>query len=298
MPVGKLNQDKTREKVAQERSEEDKNTFFQFKDGKNLIRVIPPPPDSEDVFYKVATHWNVGPNGKTFNCPAAQDKTVNCFLCATSKELCDSDDEDDQALGDAIRPKKQWLYNIVDVKNPEAGIQVVAVGITIHEKLRAYLEDDEGEYGDITDLEEGYNITVEKKGKGQQTKYPTVEARRKPSAVDPSIVELLETEDPADLSKARPVATNAAMKAAFEGEEDDDDDDDDDDDTPTVRKKAAAKKADKKKSAKKAKPADDDDDGDDEDHAEDDDAGDADDDDGDDEKPKRTIGSRLSSRRR
>ena len=300
MPVGKLNQERVREVATQEKAERNSNTFFQFKDGKNLVRVLPPPPGSEDVFFKTATHWGVGPNKENFNCPAASDKNADCYLCDTSYKLSKSKSSDDQEAADRIRSKKQWLYNIVDLSDVDAGLQVMAVGITIHEKIRAYLEDEEGEYGDITDLEEGYDIRITREGTGNKTKYAT-EAKRKPSPVPPEILVLLETESPVDLSTVRPVATVEKQKAAYEGI--DEEEEDDEEEEKTVRRRPA----------KAAKPVveDDDDDDDDEDEApapkkgkaapapvvEDDDDEDEDDEDEDDAPaPKKTLGTRLGKK--
>ena len=283
-----MNKEKAVAKIAQEKEEQGQgNTFFQLKDGKNRVRVLPPPPGSEDVWYKTGTHWGVGANKDNFNCAAAADKNADCYLCEVVHKLAKSKSDDDQAVADRIRAKKSWLYNIVDLSDVEAGIQVMAVGAMAHGDIRAYIEDEDGDYGDITDLEEGFNLTIKKTGKGMKTKYE-VKASRNPSPVPAEIAELLETEDPTDLSTVRPVAPNAKQKAAFEGE--DDEDDDDDEDEPTVRKsKGKAKKAavvedddedeDEKPVAKKAKKAkaapvveeDDDEDEDEEEEEEDDD---------------------------
>ena len=299
MPVGKLNRDRAREQAAEEKAESG-STFFQLKDGRNKVRVLPPPPSSEDVWFKTGTHWNVGPNKAIFNCANAHDKNADCFCCETVHKLRRTKDDDDAELADSMAVRKQWLYNIVDLDDVEAGVQVAAFPKTVHQEIRAYIEDDDEEYGDITDLEEGYNLTIEKTGSGLKTKY-SVRAKRSSSPVPDAIKELLETTDPADLSAARPVASNEKMKAAFEGEdeddaaeekeektpvrkrrtaakveEDDDDDDEeevaaDDDDDDEEDERPAPKKSAAKKPVKKAAPVKDDDDDDDDDADDDED---------------------------
>lgn len=257
-PVGKLNKDKAVAKAAEEKAESGGgNSFFSLNPGKNRVRILPPPPGSEDVWYKTGTHWGVGPNKDNFNCAAAADKNAECYLCDVVFKLSKSKNDDDQAVADSIRVKKSWLYNIVDLSDTEAGIQVMAVGAQAHGGIRAYIEDEDGDYGDITDLEEGFNLTIKKLGKGMKTKYE-VKSSRNPSPVPAEIAELLESDDPTDLATVRPIAPNAKQKAAFEGDEDDDDDDDDEDDEPTVRKSRKAK-------AKPAPVEEDEDDDDDED---------------------------------
>jgi hypothetical protein len=265
MPVGKVDRSKLGEQIAKDEADRTKgNTFFQPDDGKNNVRILPPGPSSDVVFVKTATHWGVGPNRENFNCPCAADKEADCFLCQTVYKLSKSKDEDENALADSLRAKKSWLYNIIDIDDLDAGIQVAAFGVTIHNDILVYLKDADDEYGDITDLEDGTTLVITKTGKGMNTKYDT-RARRNRSALPDVILTLLETEDPIDLSTVRPIAPNDKQKAAFEGgsaEEDDeeedepvrktkgkakpapvvvDDDDDDEDEAPAPKSKGKSK---------------------------------------------------------
>ena len=116
MPVGKVDRSKLSEQIARDEAERGGgNSFFTPKDGKNNIRVLPPPPDVDVVFVKTATHWGVGPNKENFNCPRAADKEADCYLCEQVYKLSKSKDEDDNGLADSLRAKKSWLYNVVDL---------------------------------------------------------------------------------------------------------------------------------------------------------------------------------------
>lgn len=310
MPVGKINREKLNEQIAKDEAERGGgNNFFTPKDGKNNIRVLGPGPNADVVFVKTGTHWGVGPNKENFNCSRAADKEADCYLCEEAYKLGKSKDEDDNALADALRAKKSWLYNVIDLDDLEAGIQVAAFGVTVHNDILTYLKDADGEYGDITDTETGTTLVVTKSGKGMQTKYD-VRARRNPSALPDSILALLETEDPVDLSTVRPIASNAKQKAAYEGGVADDDDDDDDEDEQPVRKSRAASKPKRqveedddededeapapKKSKAKSKPAPVEEEDDDEDVLDSDDEGDDDDEE---ETPRRSFGSKLRKNR-
>lgn len=114
MPVGKVNRDKVRTVAARERELKDSDIpFFILRDGKNKIRILPPPPDSDVVFVKSATHWNVGPENHRFHAPLDDKGRVTGWLHAKAAELYKSKKKEDIKLAEQIRAKKQWLYNIV-----------------------------------------------------------------------------------------------------------------------------------------------------------------------------------------
>jgi len=191
--------------------------FFEFKDGENEVRICPPGPDDDGLPFVVrATHFRVGEANKRFNCPKAADKDADCFICDRVKELRESGDEDDEEQAEELRAKKQWLYRIIDMSNVRKGIQVMAVGIKTHLKIRSYLHSKD--YGDITDIEEGFNLIIEKSGSGLKTTYE-VRARRNPE----DVTEIIEDLEAPDLAKLTEPASNKAMKAAWEGTDEEED---------------------------------------------------------------------------
>lgn len=289
MPYGKVNRKTVDEQVARDEAERSKGqTYWNAQDGANNIRVLPPPPDVDYIFFKTATHWGIGPSKANLHCPRAQDADAECFLCELSYKLSKSKSDADQGEADRIRAKKQWLYNIVDLDDPDAGFQIGAFGIRIHEQIAAYLKADAAEeYGDITDPEEGTNLILTKKGTGMNTKYD-VRARRKASALPESILALLENEDPADLSTIRAVATNEKMESLYNGLSDSTETEAEEDEAPVVRRRRGAvaeveEEEDEEKPAPRSSRRASRDDDEEEEEVE--------------EKPKRSsVGSRLRSR--
>jgi hypothetical protein len=74
-----------------------------------------------------------------------------------------------------FRPRKQFLFNALiiedsDGASPKDGIKVVKTGVTVKRAI-VDLDHDEDEWGDITNLETGYNITIDKEGEGRDTTY-------------------------------------------------------------------------------------------------------------------------------
>lgn len=285
MPVGKADIDETVEQYEADAKEKSGGAdFFKFENGENRIRIIPPAPGVKRFFVRRATHWNVVEGGiekgegDNFNCPRALDKTAKCFLCDRVAELEASDDADDKKLAKELRARSQWMYAIVDLDDVEAGIQICGFPKTVHEAVGQYVADDD--YGDISDLDDGYNLVVTRKQQKKKITYDT-RAKKNPSAAPEAIAEFLDSNDPPDLTKYAEASSFKAMKAAWEGEELDDDDDDkpkkkgksrrasredgDEDDEP--RKKSKKSKSDDDedeapKSKSKAKKSADDDDAD------------------------------------
>lgn len=183
--------------------------FFQFKDGDNEVRICPAAEGERLPFFKRGQHWRVGDAEKVFNCPKAVDDDADCFLCDKVAELKKSDDDADVEKGEDLYAKRQWLYRIIDPANVRKGIQVMAVGIKTHKQIAKLMRD--REYGDITDPENGINITIEKAGNSRYNTEYTVRPRRNPS----DVLKVLEDHEPPDLATLCEAATTKQMKAAW-----------------------------------------------------------------------------------
>lgn len=188
--------------------------FFQFKDGDNEVRICPPAEGETRPFAKRGQHWRVGDAEKVFNCPKAVDETAVCFVCDKAAELKKSGDEADVEKGEDLYPKRQWLYRIIDPNNARKGVQVMSIGIKAHKQIAKLMKDKE--YGDITDPENGINITIEKSGNSRFNTEYTVRPRRNPS----NVLAILEEADPPDIFSLCEPASAKQMKAAWSGESD------------------------------------------------------------------------------
>lgn len=146
-------------------------------DGDSRLRIMPPATAKQETFwFKTGTHFNVGPDESPVPCPVESGVRETCFLCRLIKRLKKGDkDEEDEAEGMGARPR--FLISIVDYADPEAGVQVWACPVTVFRQLKKYRLN-EDEYGDMTDLEDGYDILLEKTGSGINTKYDAAPARK------------------------------------------------------------------------------------------------------------------------
>ncbi len=310
MPPGKLNKDKAAKREAE--LERGNSRYWKPKAGKNTIRVMPPwREDVDEIGFEVGLHYGIGPDESFFPCPRLSRHKKKCFLCTMEQKLKDSSDDDDKAEAKQLRPTRRFLLNIVDMNDLESGVQVWQAGVRVYKDILSYISD--SDFGDITDLEEGYDLTVIKKGEKMKTEYKVRAAKKPTPFPSPSVLETApDAEEWLDklpeLDKLLEFASDAEMQAAYEGldtgtssEDDEDDrprrksqrveedDDDDEDEKPKGKAKGKATKAAEKAPAKKGKkadpvvPDDDDDDEDDEDEDEDDEYDEDEDEDSDDD---------------
>lgn len=131
------------------------------KYGKYTVRFLPQQ-NPDGFFYKEAAQHKVGDN--YFFCPKVEGD--NCPICNTYRKLWDINTDASKELAREIKPRKQYLYNII-VKD-EAGqtaedptkVQVYMSGKKLFDKLMDYFFDPD--YGDLTDVEEGFDFVINK----------------------------------------------------------------------------------------------------------------------------------------
>lgn len=207
---------------TQEELQRGDKRYWTPADGKNQIRIMPPPMGEEEIYARVGFHYQIGPDDKMFACPKTSGARKSCFLCDESDRLAKSDDEDDQADAKELRVTKRFLVTIIDLAHPQDGFKVWAVGIKLFRDILYYFSD--ADYGDITDLEEGFNLNLLKQGSGLNTKYNLL-AGRNPSNFLDYLYDKLGQEDYDEamfdnlpnLNEFLTFDTDAEMEAAFNG---------------------------------------------------------------------------------
>lgn len=132
-----------------------------IKFGRYTVRFLPPSDPDGLFFYETAQH-RIGDN--YFFCPKSEGE--DCPICEYYKGLYDDGSDDAVALAREIKPRKQYLYNIVvrdelgqDSDNP-LEVHTYMSGKTLYEALMDYFFDPD--YGDLTDVEEGYDFVIVK----------------------------------------------------------------------------------------------------------------------------------------
>lgn len=152
--------------------------------GDNVVRVLPPI-NEEDVFFHETARHRI--NGEWYYClkykrDPETGRAMSCPICEARTRLFRSGDEDLIKVAKEIKPRKQFLMNIVDRKDDDdTQVHVYSAGVKIWNKMVTTMLDDDI---DITDVEEGYDFLI-KKEEGPKTEFgqfPTYDnskARRK-----------------------------------------------------------------------------------------------------------------------
>lgn len=225
------------------------------KVGTNVIRILPPwSEDQTKPFREFGVHWNIGPNEQPVVC-LRKEKGVPCFLCEQVEALLESEDPKDQEIGAELRAGNRAYLNILDMNDLDSGVQVMSCGIKMLSEILAYFADPD--WGDLTDPEEGYNVTIEREGTGKNKTRYTVRAKKKSSPIpDEGYLDQLK-----DLDKLVKTISYEKQKALYEGVSDEESSDNEgEEEAPKVSKakpagKSGASAATSKKAAAPQAPA-------------------------------------------
>jgi len=277
--VGKVNAKKAAE--TQHEIEKGNRRYWTPDEGRNEIRIMPPPADHDEYFSKAGFHYQVGPDNRMFPCPKLGGARRTCFLCSVSDKLKKSDDADDVAEGKELQPTKRYLMSVVDVTAPKDRFQVWTAGVKAFAEINYYFADPE--WGDVSDLEEGYNFVINRKGQGLGTDYNVKIAKKPSNFVDflednlgddyseemfdelPVLEEFLEYPTDAEMEAAYNGVVTAARGSSKNEEEDEEEEeaprvrrgsprfaDEPEEEEPSARKKAAAEEEEEPPARKKA----------------------------------------------
>lgn len=214
---------------------------FQFKEGPNRIRIIPPIGDRLDFYVEVEKTWQAGP---TWKGPIVRQRqfgnpdVVSDYIA----KLETSEHEDDRARAGAIKKNTSKTIEcfIIDRNAPQEGPQLCALNWTVYNEIMALFAD--SEYGDITHAETGTDLKVTytpgKRGAGgkwvKKPEHSVMPARNQspldyPEALEEDLFDKYQVLKPTDndfalaILEGREQEFIAEQKAAREaGEEQDD----------------------------------------------------------------------------
>ncbi len=212
-----LNLEKIRQNAAKAKEESARRSanFFQFKEGRNNIRILPPWEGADDFSRIFGKHWNLGPEGKTMlYCPKV------CF--DKPCPICDGIDamwkkKPDDAMKEWLKNVSsgpRFYANIIDLKDIDQGVQVAEFPKTVLEEIWNIMIDPEVGHGDITSLTAGRDLIIDKTGKGLSTRY-SVRARLEATPVPIPI----SASDLPNLDMLVRNETYENLKLAWEGKE-------------------------------------------------------------------------------
>lgn len=156
--------------------------FWSPKEGKNVVRILPAAGNMEWFFQPVGRHTMTEDGKKTVYCPKfTSEGQLECPVCDLIDKMKHGDTAS-KAMADQMRARKSWWMNIIvrDETEDSAKPHIFTPGVKIFDQLLGMVNDPD--YGDITDLLEGFDVVIERTGTGMATEYQ-VRARRTPSAL-------------------------------------------------------------------------------------------------------------------
>ena len=171
--MGKLNMDAVR--AAKEKLERQSGgsglVFDKLVNGKNVRRILWPKGSKELCYSEGYIHFGLGEDGKTsMVCRRTHDSKARCPVCDFISQLQMSKDKNDKKLAETLKARKRVYLNVIDRdSDKEDEMKILPVGLTVQKALIAILCDPD--YGDITDPQEGRDVTIKRAGQGLNTEY-------------------------------------------------------------------------------------------------------------------------------
>ena len=149
--------------------------YLQIKEGTNLVRILPAKDDETEFYAETKLHRIVGSDGMAKNYHCRKMHGEACPLCDTYFGLWKTDQDSDKDLARQIKPRARYYMNILDRDSGE--IKILSVGVILFKKIVAAMLDED--FGDITDLQDGFDFKIIKTMEGQWPKYDQSQPRPK-----------------------------------------------------------------------------------------------------------------------
>jgi len=159
------------------------NLFFLKPDTTTRVRILGGGPEEE--FIKEVTQFYLGPDIKGVISPATFEEP--CAIMESYEELKNSKDDDDKTLAKTFPPRQRFLAFCIIYKD-KAGTEVdeqnspkfvILTSGMYQDIIELYL--DEEDWGDMTDLTNGYDIKLSRVGSGKtDTEYSVSPCKNTP----------------------------------------------------------------------------------------------------------------------
>lgn len=187
--------------------------FYEPKEGKNVVRFMPPLQGRPAVKIWHKHYFQAGGERKAIICTKLQFNQP-CPMCAQRLKLASSSSRADQKQARAYEASPKVYANVVDMKNPEKGVQVWRISPGLFKKIRKAI--DVADVGKIfADPEKGFNIIFVKTGSGLNTEYDPVSVARESTPL-PDAETLMAQQ--VDLESLESAPTDEEQDEAIDGE--------------------------------------------------------------------------------
>jgi hypothetical protein len=150
--------------------------FVKLKEGKNILRALPSLPGKPFMKTWYKHFFQLGAERKTIVC-ARMQANEPCAVCDKGKKLLSSGNRLDTGKAKAFEPKPYVYINVVDMKNPEAGVKIWSMSSYMYKDLIKTLDMNDVQKV-FTNPTKGFNIIVLRTGTGaNDTRYKLAIAR-------------------------------------------------------------------------------------------------------------------------
>jgi len=152
------------------------DNLWKPKPGKQQIRMLPYVFNESNPFIELFFHYDFG--GKNILSPKTFGESDP--LIEFANQLRNTGNRDDWNLSKKLYPKMRTYVPVIVRGEEEEGVKFWGFGKTVYQELLAFFADPD--YGDLTDIVNGRDITVEfKTAKELGKNYPETYIRVKPS---------------------------------------------------------------------------------------------------------------------
>ncbi len=181
-----INLAKMKEKLdALENRGQKKSVFWRPEDGEQTIRIVPTA--DGDPFKEFWFHYNLGKNAgflspkKNFG----EEDPLNDFI----RQLYKDGSEDSIKMAKNLSARQRFFAPVIVRGEEDQGVRLWGFGKTAYRELLGLVLNPE--YGDITDVAEGTDLTIQYgKPPGAQFPQTSITPRRKPSPLAGSEAEI------------------------------------------------------------------------------------------------------------
>ena len=155
--------------------------FFMMEEGTSVVRVLPWRDSDKEFYTETAIHRL---NDRNYHCPRI--KGDKCPVCDTYYDMwkeinaIGKETPEGKELADIarqIKARKRYYMNVVDRRDSK--VKILSVGQKLFGKILDCFFDED--FGDITDLKEGWDFKIVKDTQGQWPNYDKSAPKPKPS---------------------------------------------------------------------------------------------------------------------
>jgi hypothetical protein len=195
--------------------------FLFLQEGVTQLRFLAPYSSRGSWFREVKEHTGrINGEFTSATCPRTQGKP--CIFCDEGQRLYSLGGEDNVEAAKTFRPKQTFLYNVMVYSSPQGmdltrGVLVLKSGVKVKRQLMDHDQDAAGGWGDITSIENGFDIRITRKGKAMNTEYYVKGVPTRNSLLDTLKKNKLPLDfAPHDLDKLMGLRPQAELKQMFD----------------------------------------------------------------------------------